>query len=449
MRTLGTLAALLLASPTVAQDLTVKAPAQSQTIAIVNAAVHPVSGADIERGYVVFDKGVITGVGAGDYTLPGPGTVIDATGKHVYPGMIGPWTRLGLTEIQSVRASDDFREVGGVTPEVWAAVSVNPDSTLLPVTRSGGVLAVGAWPAGGLVPGRGSVMQLEGWTWEDMAVERDCGLALNWPNMRPVTAWWMQRSESDQMADIRRSLERIDEVFDTAAAYAAAKDADPAHPTDLRWEAMRSLFPSAGEKQKPVFISAQDVDQINAAVAWAAGRKLKVVIVGGRDAPLAADLLKKNGVPVIVTGTHVFPKRADSAYDEAYTLPKRLEELGILWCMSTADDPAHERNLPYNAAMAVCYGLPHGAGVRGVTLNTAKILGVGDRLGSLEKGKQATLIITSGSPLEVTTTIERAFVQGRDIDLANKQTKLAEKYRQKYRQQDAAEAAAPNEKAPR
>jgi imidazolonepropionase-like amidohydrolase len=265
--------------------------------------------------------------------------------------------------------------------------------------------------------------------------------------MRAITAWWMQRSESEQMADIRRSLERIDEVFDTAAAYAAAKAADPDHPTDLRWEAMRAVFPSAGDAQKPLFITAQDIDQINAAVAWAAGRKLKAVIVGGRDAPLAADLLKKNNVPVIVTGTHVFPKRVDSAYDDGYTLPKRLEELGVLWCMGTSDDTAHERNLPYNAAMAVCFGLPHDAGVRGVTLNTAKILGVGDRLGSLEKGKQATLIITSGSPLEVTTTIERAFVQGRDIDLSNKQTKLAEKYRQKYRQQHAAEAG--NEKAPR
>jgi imidazolonepropionase-like amidohydrolase len=424
-----------LAGSAAGQDLTVKAPPQTQPIAIVNATVHPVSGPDIPRGYVVFDSGVITAVGEGDYTLTGPGTVIDATGKHVYPGLISPWTRLGLVEISAVRASDDFRELGAVTPEVFAAVAVNPDSTLLPVTRSNGVLAAGTWPDGGLVPGRGSVIQLEGWTWEDMAVRRDAGLVLRWPNMRPITAWWMDRPEADQLADIKRNLTQIDDVFDTAAAYVAARAADANHPADLRWEAARGVLPTAGAEQRPVYIVASDLDQITAAVAWAAKRGIKPVIVGGRDAPLAADLLKAHDVPVIVLGTHTFPKRADSAYDDAYTLPGRLEALGVRWCLGSTDDTAHERNLPYNAAMAVAYGLPHDAAVRGVTLSTARILGVSDLLGSIEKGKHATLLITNGSPLEVTTAVERAFIQGRDIDLSNKQTKLAEKYREKYRQQ--------------
>lgn len=422
--------------PVWAQDLTVHAPPQTQPIAIVNGTVHPVSGAPIARGYVVFDKGLITQVGEGDYTLPGPGTVIDATGKHVYPGMIGAWTRLGLTEISAVRASDDYRELGSITPEVFAAVSVNPDSVLFPVTRANGVLVAGVFPSGGLVPGRGSVMQLEGWTWEEMAVRADAGLVINWPNMRPIQAWWMDRPESEQNEQIRRSLRELDEAFDTASAYAAARAADARHPADLRWEAVRAVLPGAGAAQRPVFIQAGDVDQITAAVSWAARRKLRPVIVGGRDAHLCADLLKTHDVPVIITGTHTFPKRADSPYDDAFTLPARLESLGVRWCLGSADDTAHERNLPYNAAIAVAYGLDHGAAVRGVTLSTAQILGVGDVLGSIETGKHATLMITDGSPLEVTTSVERAFIQGRDVDLSSKHSKLAEKYREKYRQQN-------------
>jgi imidazolonepropionase-like amidohydrolase len=163
-------------------------------------------------------------------------------------------------------------------------------------------------------------------------------------------------------------------------------------------------------------------------------RNLKPVIVGGQDAPLCADLLKSHSVPVIVTGTHTFPRRSDSEYDGAYTLPARLEAAGVLWCLASSDDTAHERNLPYNAAIAVAHGLDHDAAIRGLTVNAAKILGVGDAIGSLEAGKAATLFISDGTPLEVTTRIERAFIDGRAIDLSSKHTKLAEKYREKYRQ---------------
>ncbi|MFM9994908.1 MAG: amidohydrolase family protein [Phycisphaerales bacterium] len=425
-------ATLLFATAAHAQDLTIKAPAQSAPIAIVNATVHPVSGPAIEGGHVVFDQGRIIAVGGGPYTLSGPGTVIDATGKHVWPGMIGAVTQIGLTEIQAVRATADFREISRVSPEVYAAVAVNPDSTIIPVTRANGVLAAGVFPNGGLIPGRASVVRLEGWTWEEMTVEADAGLVVNWPVMRTVQAWWMDQSEEDQQRRTRESMQGLDTAFDTAAAYAAARDADPNHPADLRWEAVRGVMP--GERQRPTFIFAQDVDQITAAVTWAADRKLKPVIVGGQDAALCSDLLKKHNVPVVVVGTHTFPKRADSEYDGAYTLPARLEEAGILWCLASSDDTAHERNLPYNAAIAVAHGLDHDAAIRGVTLSTAKVLGVEQELGSLDTGKSATLFIADGSPLEVTTKIERAFIDGRAIDLSSKHAKLAEKYREKYRQ---------------
>lgn len=421
-------------APAPAQDLTVKAPPQSAPIAIVNATVHPVSGPAIEGGHVVFDKGRITSVGPGPYTLPGPGTVIDATGKHVWPGLIGAVTQIGLTEIQAVRATLDFREVSRVSPEVFAAVAVNPDSTIIPVTRSSGVLAVGVFPTGGLIPGRASVIRLEGWTWEDMTVRADAGVIVNWPVMRPVRAWWMDQSDEEQQQRSRESTAALDAAFDSAAAYVRARAADPAHPADLRLDALAGVLPTAGDAQRPTFMFAQDLDQITASVTWAAARGLRPVIVGGQDAPLCADLLRRHAVPVVVVGTHNFPKRSDSEYDGAFTLPARLEAAGILWCLAATDDTAHERNLPYNAATAVAYGLDHDAAIRGLTLSTAKVLGVDADLGSLEPGKSATLFIADGSPLEVTTRVERAFIEGRAIDLSSKQTKLAEKYREKYRQ---------------
>jgi hypothetical protein len=363
--------------------------------------------------------------------------------------MIGAYTQIGLEEIGAVRASTDVSEVGsnGIMPEVCAHVSVNPDSTLIPVTRSNGVLTVGVFPKGGVISGRASVIELDGWTSDDMTVLPEAGLSINWPQSRPITAWWMDRSEEDQLKDIRQNMQRIEETFEQAAAYARARAADPSVPVDIRWEAMRRVFPpgdkagargaanGATVEQVPVFVLAQDYDQINAAVGFASKHGLKCVIVGGREAPLCADLLKRHGVPVIVLGTLKMPRRDDSAYDEAYTLPKRLEEAGIKWCLASGEETPHERNLPYSGAMAVAHGLPMDAGLRGVTLSAAEVLGVGSVLGSIEPGKRATLIVTSGNPLELDTKVEYAFINGKQIDLSNKQTELDKKYREKYRQE--------------
>jgi imidazolonepropionase-like amidohydrolase len=435
-------AALLLAAPAGAQDLTVKAAPQTRPLLISNAVVHTVSGDTIDDGYVFMVDGKIAAVGKG--VMPRwskPVDELDAKRKHLYPGMIAADNQLGLQEMASVRASDDFREVGSVTPEVRAAVAVNPDSTLLPVTRANGVLVAGVFPSGGDIPGRVSVMKLDGWTWEDMAAKADAGLVIDWPLVRPFTAPWMERSDSEQNDDIRRALSTIDDAFKSATAYLAARKTEPSLPTDLRWEAMRSVLPpdsasaEAAKSQLPVFIIAQDLDQIVSAVTWSVDRKLKPVIVGGRDAPLCADLLKRHEVPVILSGTHVFPKRNDSPYDDAYTLPARLLKAGVRFCIASADRNANERNLPYNAATAVAYGLDRDAALKSVTLWPAQILGVGDTLGSIEQGKSATLILTDGDPLEITTHVDKAWIDGRPIDLSSKQSKLADKYREKYRQQ--------------
>ncbi len=449
----GALVAIVAGAGAMAQDLGSRPGPQESAVTIWNARIHPVggSGGVIEQGYITFDRGVITEIASGDpASIPVKDAeaqgFINAKGGHVYPGLIGAWSQVGLTEIQAVRASIDMNELGDFAPEVVAGVAVNPDSTLLPVTRSNGVLLCGTFPTGGLVPGRGSVIRMDGWTNNDLALQMDAGLVIEWPMMRTVTAWWMDTSEEEQQKNITKSLERLSEYFDLAQAYASAKAADASFPTDIRYEGLRGVMPSkkpeagAGGEwkpeagQRPVLISATDFDQITAAVSWASRRGLKCVVVGGRDAPLCAELLRKHNVGVIVTGTHNFPRRDDAAYDDAYTLPVRLQEAGIVWTLATADDTAHERNLPYNAAIAVAHGLDEKDAIRAMTLSAAEILGVADRVGSLEKGKMATLFVSDGSCLDTTSRVTRVFIDGRAIGLENKQSALAEKYREKYRQ---------------
>ncbi len=468
------LTSLLITLPALAQDLTPKAPPQSDAIVISNATIHPVS-ADPFVGTLYFSQGVLRAVCTTSKWKEVEATVlwekppkrIDATGKHVYPAFIAPYTQLGLTEIQSVRSTQDLGEVGSITPEVKACTAFNPDSTLIPVTRRNGVLIAGIFPDGGLVPGQGCAARLDAWTIEDTAITpRDgfasVGMVLRWPNVRPITAWWMDRSEEDQLKEIRQQLDDIKKLFDTAKNYAVARKHDATQPIDLRWEPMTPIFfspaatttedqvasPTAkdtasgedADKSKakhptlPVFIHAQDADQITSAVSFCAERNIRCVIVGGRDAALVSELLKKHAVPVIVTGAQNMPRRDDSAADDGFTVPKRLFDAKMQFTIASSDDTAHERNLPYVAATAVAHGLPIDAALRALTIDAAKILNIDDRYGSLEVGKSASLIVTQGDPLQVTSDVIMAFLDGRQIDLSNKQTKLAEKYMERYRQ---------------
>ncbi|MEM8757095.1 MAG: amidohydrolase family protein [Planctomycetota bacterium] len=433
MKRFGTsMLAAVAALPAAGQDLATKAPPQQGPIAIINATVHTVADGTIENGFVAFEGGVITAVGSDEPELAADVRVIDVDGLDVWPGMISPVTELGLTEMQAIRQTRDFDEVGRFTPEARAATATNPDSTLIPVTRANGILTYAAFPSNGAVPGTASIMRAEGWTWEDMAIETDAGVILNWPSMRPSQDWWADEPNAEQRQRITKRLDEIDSYFRTAINYAHTEP----DGADVRLDAMRPSLPGrSGESpERPVFINAEDVDQINAAVVWATGLGLRPVIVGGRDAALCTALLLEHDVPVMVGGTQRFPKRADSPHDAAYTLPLDLENAGIRWCMASSDRTGHERNLPYNASKAVAFGLDKAAAVRSLTLSSAEILEVDDRIGSLEVGKAATLIVTDGHLLEHTTNPLLAFIDGREIDLGSKQSVLAEKYREKYRQ---------------
>lgn len=405
------IAATLLTSGALAQDLDPAAPAQQNPIFLVGATVHTVSGDTIENGVVSFSEGTIGLVGRAEDIMPrvtlGPDTkIIDLTGHHIYPGLIDSVTVLGLEEVSAVRATLDKNEVGNMTPEVRAYVAVNPDSTVIPTARTNGVLSFGVFPTGGRIPGRASILVADGWTTEDLALERDAGVIISFDPEK---------------------TDELDFIFDQTVAYAQHHDR-----TDQKLEALTTVLP--GDEQNPVFLLADSFDAITGAIRWAQSRDLDPIIVGGRDAHLCTELLVETGTPVIVGGAFDFPKRSDSPYDEPYTLAAKLDRAGVDWALTMSGRFGHERNLPDAAAICVAHGLDHDAALEGITLAAARILGVDDRIGSIEQGKHATLIVTDGDILDVRTTLHSAYIQGRTIDLDNKQTDLRDTYMEKYRQ---------------
>ncbi|MHC5001756.1 MAG: amidohydrolase family protein [Planctomycetota bacterium] len=429
-RPLTLTAAMLVAATASGQSRQVPAPPQNEPIVIHSATVHTVSGGVLDDGHVVFADGRITGVGRGAAPAVVGARVLDATGLHVYPGLIASHTQLGLTEVGAVDVTQDHTEYGRLTPEVRAAVAVNPDSDLIPVARANGILTALVFPQGGLIAGRCSSMRLDGWTWEQMAIDAEAGVLVNWPRTEPISAWWMNRSEEEQRREIQEDLESVERVFDEARAYLDARAADPTLETDLRFEAMAPAL----RGEKPLYVQASSMGQIESAVGWAARRGIDIVIVGGNQADRVIPLLKQHDVPVIIDGLHRLPSRRDAAYDEPFTLPLRLHDAGVQFCISSGAGAAHERNLNHVVATAAAYGLPREASLRAVTLGAAELIGLGDSHGAIEVGRSATLIVTSGDPLEITTDVLLAYVDGRRIDLDSRHTELHEKYREKYRQ---------------
>lgn len=416
---------LLVASPEVPGEAT------KQPIAIVGATVHPISGEPLEHATLVVRQGKIVSVGV-KVNVPNNAITIDASGKHIYPGMFDAHTDMGLVEVNAVRASVDVRETGSINPNVKSWVSVNPDSEIIPVTRSNGVLLTLSAPAGGLISGQSAVLQLDGWTWEDLAVQTGIGMHVVWPRMSPSIDWDTDESAKEQIESRDKALERLRQTFVDARAYEQARRADEGqHPIDLRWEAMLPVL--AGKL--PLIVDADDIQQIQASVAFAEQQKVKLIIYGGYDAPLCAELLKKRDVAVIIGGVYRLPMRRSEAYDTPFTVPARLHEAGVRFCISGSGrfGASNVRNLPYHAAMAVAFGLPHDEAMKAITSSPAQILGVAERVGTLERGRDATFIITDGDPLETTTQVEAAYIQGREVDLNNRHKRLWKKYEEKYR----------------
>ncbi|MBA3387192.1 MAG: amidohydrolase family protein [Chthoniobacterales bacterium] len=390
------------------------------------------SAPDIVAGTVVFENGKITALGA-DVAVPANAEIIDATGKHVYPGLISANTVLGLTEISAVRSTLDVAEQGAINPNARVAISINPDSELLPVVRANGILTALTVPEGGLISGQSAVLRMDGWTPEEMTVRSPAALHVRWPDMKIDRTPRARKSVDDQQKEIDKAQKTIRDAFAIAHSYwQTRKTPGLDFKSDQRWEGLLPVF----DGTLPVFVHADTLAQIEAALAWAKEAQLKIVLVGGQDAWRVAPQLKETDTPVIIALATALPSRRDDPYDSAFSNAARLREAGVRFCIATngqRSEAAHDRNLPYEASMASAFGLPRDEALKAVTHYPAQILGIGDQLGSLEPGKAATLIITSGDPLDFPTQIEAAFIDGRKIDLSNRQTRLRDKYLEKYR----------------
>ena len=426
---------IFLLTLTVFANEQIPAPPQKNPIILKNGFIHTISNGVIE-GSILFNKGKIIRI-AKYITPPKDCEVIDLNGKHVYPGMIAAVSGLGLVEINAVAVTNDHSERGDFNPNVRTNVAFNPDSEIIPTTRSNGILIANVIPASGLVSGQSSVMMLDGWTWENATLSSPSGLHINWPNMNSRS-----RTENDKkrLKAAKQQLDDLEKMIKDARAYARlrqtkSRSAENYHNEDLRWE---SMIPYV-EKKLPIFVHANEIRQIEASISWANRHNLKIVIVGGKDAWRTTDLLVKNKIPVIYEGVTSLPFRRFEDYDQAYKTPSILYEKGVQFCISDygyAGRAEQIRNLPYQASMAASYGLPKEAAFRAVTLSVAEILGIDKEVGSLEEGKDATLFISDDDPLEIRTNIIQAFIQGKKIDMGDRHKSLYSKYKEKYRQLD-------------
>ena len=409
------LGASLLGAPALDAQMIIPAAQQSRPVALTGATIHTVTGGVIQNGTLVFDKGKITAIGAG-VAIPANAERVDGTGKHIYPGLIDAASEMGLFEIGGVDVAVDQDELGDFTPNVRAHVAVNPESRHIGVARSNGILVSVSSPGGGLIAGLASAMMLDGWTWEQMTLKPEVGMVMEWPNTG---------------AQYDRRIAELKEFFAAARAYRTARTAAAdRHETDSRMEAMIPVL----EKRIPVIVGANDSRQIQDAVAWAREEDIRIVLRGARDAGYVAELLAREQVPVLLSTVLSGPGREWEPYDAAYSLPARLHAAGVKFGITGAGSAAYANRLPYEAGAAIAFGLPADEALKAVTLNPAQFLGIADRVGSLEVGKDASFLITTGSPLEYSTLVEQVYIEGRKVDMNDAHRAFFEKYSQKIRQ---------------
>ena len=431
---------MIIISTVISASDQIPGPPQSHPILLKNGVIHTISNGVIQ-GSILFDNGKITHVG--EFIAPQVGTeVIDLEGKHVYPGFIAAVSGIGLVEINAVDVTNDHSERGDFNPNVRANVAYNPDSEIIPTTRSNGVLIANVVPASGLVSGQSSIMMMDGWTWENATLSHPSGLHINWPQMGTRTLGRFGRSVpiKKQIERRNKSLKALDDMMKESRAYARlrqtkSRSAENYHNEDLRLE---SMIPYVQGKL-PIYVHANEVRQIEAAVHWSKRQDVNIIIVGGKDAWRTTNLLRKNKVPVIYEGVTALPNRRFEDYDQAYKGPALLHEAGVQFCIASSGSAGgayRVRNLPNQAAMAAAYGLPKDEALRSITLSAAEILGIDKQLGSLESGKDATLFISNGDALEIRTNVLQAYIQGRKVDMGDRHKMLFHKYQEKYRQLD-------------
>jgi len=412
---------------------------------IRGATVHPVASAEIQNGSVLVRDGKIVGVGR-NLAAPKGTRIIEGKGLHVYPGMIDSATQMGLSEISAIRESVDVGEIGKFDPQLRAEVAINPSSEHIPVTRANGISTVIALPmsagggggfgrggGGSIITGQAALVHLDGWTWEEMEIKKSAGMGMRFPVIPTFSGRFGadlppelggRTTYTDAKKNYDTELRELKEFFENARSYQKAKAAKvKGFEPDLKYEAMLPVL----EGTEPLIIMATRERAIRDAVQFADQQKVHVIIADPRELGKMGAELKSRNIPAILGPTLALPLHEDDPYDAAYTLPDQFYKAGVKFAFGTFDNE-FSRNLPYQAATSVAFGLPYDEALKALTLNAAQIWGVSDRIGSIEEGKSADLIVTDGDPLEARTQVKQLFIKGKTVDLDNRQKRLYDKY---------------------
>jgi imidazolonepropionase-like amidohydrolase len=403
------------------------APKQSQPILISGGTIHVGNGQTLENQWIAIKDGKIEFIIGQQEGRNFPNyTIIDAKGKHIYPGFIAPCTTLGLVEIESVRATIDNAETGWLNPNARAIIAYNTDSEVSPTVRGNGILLAQIMPSGGLLSGSTSLVQLDAWNWEDAAYKIDEGLVMNWPSPYAGGGWWAEPEEIKKDDKYKEQIQSLTRLFDEASAYAKKTNAAE---KNLRLEAMRGIF----DGSKNLYIHAAYSKAITEAVIFAKKYGITPVITGGEDSWMLTDFLKEHKVSVILQRVQNLPMRTDDDIDQPYKTAMLLAKAGIPFCFSMRG-AWQQRNLPFQAGQSVGYGLDYETAVKALTLDAAKIFRIDSTCGSIEQGKDATLFISEGDALDMKTNkIKYALIQGRTISLDDKQKMLHRRFQEKYK----------------
>jgi len=426
--------------------------AGNETTLIHNADVYPVNGAPMKGVSVLIQDGKIADIGAKIAPVKGE-KVVEAKGLRVYPGMLDSGTQLGLSEIPAVRETVDTGELGEFMPQLKAIVAVNPDSEHFGVVRVNGITSVMTFPSSGgggggggrfgggerqIIAGQAALIHTDGWTWEDMEINRSAAMHLIFPAIAgrggrgganlDFAPDLIPGAAGGSYSQARRAYEQqigqLTAFFDDARKYQKARAANlPGFQRDLKFEAMLPVL----DRKVPVAVSASRASSIRDAIAFAEKQNIRIAILQPREIGGVAAELKAKNIPVILGRVLALPETEDSPYDEAFTLPSEVYKAGIKFAFGTFENE-FVRNLPYQASTAVAFGLPYDEALKAITINPAEIWGASDKIGSVEKGKLADLMVTDGDPLAIQTQVKYLFIRGKDVPLVNKQTRLRDKY---------------------
>lgn len=400
--------------------------AEAQTYAIQGGTIHTLTG-DVFVGTVVIRDGRIVDVGP-DVQAPAGAEIVDATGKHVYPGMFDAVSGLGLTEVGAVDVTNDSNEQGDFNPHLQAATAIHPATEHIPVARANGITHTMAAPGGGIISGQASLVGLDGWTVEEMNIDAGAAMVINFPSLSARRGFGgfgfgAPRPWSEVEKEYRERVALLDDWMEGGRQYARAAAAGQTR-RNLQLEAMAKVV----NREMPVLLEANGERDIRNAVEWAQGQNIRFVITGGREGWRIAQWLAERDVEMILGPSQAMPNGSDPSFDEAYANAGKLHNAGVKIAFATFNS-SDSRTLPYEAAQAVPYGLPAEAALEAVMKNGAEMLGLGDRMGTIETGKIANLIVTDGNPLEIQTQILDLFILGRQVSTDNKHKSLYEKYR--------------------